>query len=111
MSEKDEIIRKLDKLIELQSKNQKIQTQEEMKANIRKASNEEILRQQIEMMAEYSRTCGVDRSPEASEAIASLYGWLIKAKCGLFVSFLVVFLGFFRLIKGISIKAIKFTKR
>ncbi len=111
MSEKEKIVDKLDKLIELLSRNKKEQPLEEMRANIKKASNEEILRQQIEMMAEYSRTCGVDRSPEASEAIASLYGWLFKAKYGFFVCFFIAFLGFFRLVKSIPIKGIQFIKR
>ncbi len=104
------IVEKLDKLIELMSQNKKEQTREEMRANIEKSSNEKILRRQIEMLAEYSRTCGIDRSPEASEAIASLYGWLIKGKYGFFACFLIAFLGFSHLIKCIPIKGIQFIK-
>lgn len=105
------MVQKLDKLIELISQNKKEQTREEMRANIEKSSNEQILRRQIEMLTEYSRTCGVDRSPEASEAIASLYGWLIKAKCGFFVCLLIAFFCFFRLLKSIPIKGIQFIRR
>ncbi len=106
MSKKEQIIEKMDKLIETLSKNKKEQTREEMQRNIRAASNEKILRRQIEMLTEYSRTFGVDSAPEANAAIASLYRALAEAKCLFFVRVFVALLGLGYLIKRFLIKRI-----
>ncbi len=105
------IVEKLDRLIAELYQNKKEQTREEMQRNIQGASNEKILRRQIEMLTEYSRTCGVDRSPEANEAIASLYRSLIKAKCFLFVRILITCFCIFYLLQCIAIKGVQFIKR
>lgn len=111
MSKKEQIIDKIDKLTEALCQNKKEQTREEMQRNIRRASNEKILRRQIEMLTEYSRTCGVDRSPEASRAIVSLYRSLLEAKCLLFVGIGITFFGLSHLIKRIPVKGIQLIKR
>lgn len=111
MSKKEQLIRKMDKLLEAPSQNKKEQSREEMHRNICQSSNEKILRRQIEMLTEYSRTCGVDRAPEANEAIVSLYRSLIEAKCLLFMRIFVALLGFGYLIKCFPIKGIQFIKR
>lgn len=106
------IVEKLDKMIELMSQNKKEQTREEMRRNIRKASNRKILRRQMELLTEHSRVDYQDSCPmpEASQAIASLHRELIKADGILFVRILVAFLGFSHLIKRIPIKGIQFIK-
>lgn len=111
MSKKEQIIDKIDKLTEALCQNKKEQTREEMQRNIRRASNEKILRRQIEMLTEYSRTCGIDRSPEASRAIVSLYRSLLEAKCLLFVGIGITFFGLSHLIKRIPVKGIQLIKR
>ncbi len=111
MSKKEQISDKIDKLTEALCQNKKEQTREEMQRNIRRASNEKILRRQIEMLTEYSRTCGVGRSPEASKAIVSLYRSLLEAKCLLFVGIGIAFFGLCYLIKRFPIKGIQFIKR
>lgn len=103
--------KKIDELIEALSKNIKSQTREEMQSAIKKAGNKKIFRRQIEMLAEYSRTCGVDRAPEASQAMIFLYGGLIKAECFLFVRILVAFFAFLYLFKRFPIKGIQFIMR
>ena len=56
------------------------QTKEEMHQKIMKASNKKILRRQLELLAEYSRTIGTDRIPESSEAMVSIQKELIRNK-------------------------------
>lgn len=43
------------------------QSEDEMRIKIRRSSNRKILRRQIEMLTEYSRTCGVERAPEKTK--------------------------------------------
>ncbi len=75
------------------------QSREEMHEKIMKASDRKILRRQMELLAEYSRTCGIERTPESSEAMTSIYKQLLKAECILFVRILIAFFGFLYLQK------------
>lgn len=113
MSEKEEIVKKLDKLIELLSKEKEGQTREELKQRIKKSSNRKMLRRQMELLAECSRVDYQDfcPMPEASQAIALLHRELVIAEGILLVRILIVLLGLRHLIKRIPIKGIQFIKR
>ncbi len=87
------------------------QTREEMQKKTKKASNIKILRRQIEMLTEYSRTSGIERSPEACQAIVELHKELTKAESIILMFFLVSLFGFDYLVKRIPIKGIKLIKR
>ena len=87
------------------------QSREEMHKRIRKASNRKILRQQIEMLTEYSRTCGIDRAPEACQAIAFLYRRLVEAEHILLVRILIALFVFLYMFKRFSVKIIELIKR
>lgn len=56
----------------------KERTREELHRDIRRASDKTILRRQMELLAEYSRTDGVDRIPEASLVLLEIYRELNK---------------------------------
>ena len=86
------------------------QSRQEMSEKIMKASNRKILRRQMELLAEYSRTCGVERIPEASQAMVCVHGELLKAECILFVRFQVAFFAILYFFKRFAIKRIKFIK-
>ena len=86
------------------------QTRDEMQRNIMEASKRKILRRQLELLAEYSRTCGIKRIPEASQAMVCVHRELLKAECILFVRFQVAFLAFLYFFKRFAIKRIKFVK-
>ncbi len=87
------------------------QTIEEMQRKIQVASNRKILRRQLEMLAEYSRTCGVDRAPEASQAMASLHRRLVKAESWCFVRFVIALFALLYFCKCFPVKGVKFVKR
>ena len=92
------------------SENKMEQSKEEMQERIRKASDQKILRRQMELLAEYSRTCGIERIPEASQAMVCVHRELLKAERILLVRFTVAFLAFFYFFKRFAIKRIKFVK-
>lgn len=87
------------------------QTPEEMHKKIQAASKRKILRRQLELLAEYSRTSGVERIPACSQAMVSLYRELVKAeRRALFlpVALLGISLG---LLYGVSVKRIQLGQR
>ena len=86
------------------------QTIEEMQRKIQVASNSKILRRQLEMLAEYSRTCGVDRAPEASQAMVCVHKELVKTNHIFFVRVQVAFFAFLYFFKRFAIKRVKFIK-
>ncbi len=49
--------------------NERRKKYEEIHAKIKSSSNKKILRQQLELLAEHSRICGIDQIPECSEAM------------------------------------------
>lgn len=128
----DVVTEKTDRLIELMKEAQQIigllsdigdrnlqkkegeemeQSEDEMRIKIRRSSNRKILRRQIEMLTEYSRTCGVERAPEACQAISSLHKELFKVENRFLVSCQIALLGFLYVIKCISVKGIQFIER
>ncbi len=105
--------KKIDELIEALSRNVKLQSIEEMSRAVKKASNRKILRRQMELLAECSRTdyqyfCPI---PEASQAIACIHKELIKTEYLLLVRILIVLFGFLYLFKRFAVKRIQFVKR
>ena len=89
------------------------QSREDMRRNIQRASNRRILRRQMELLAECSRTdyqytCPI---PEASEAMASVHKELIKAENRLLVGLLITLFGFLHLLKRFKVEGIQFIKR
>lgn len=87
------------------------QSVDEMQTKIRKSSNRKILRRQIEMLTEYSRTCGAERAPEACQAISSLHKELFKVENRFLVVCQIALLGFLYVVKCISVKRIQFIER
>lgn len=83
------------------------QTREEMRKKIQDASSKKILRRQMELLAEYSRTSGVDRIPEASEAMATIHRRLIKTECVFFVRIMVSLFTLLYFFKCFYVKGIK----
>lgn len=86
------------------------QTREEMKRRIEAASSRKILRRQMELLAEYSRTSGTERIPEASEVMAVVHKRLVKAERITFVRITVALFAFFYCIKRFSVKVVKLIK-
>ena len=76
-----------------------------------KSSKWKILRRQMELLTEYSRTSGQDKIPECADALVNTHRELVKAERRLIVRLLVLFLGFRYLMKRIPIKGIQFIKR
>lgn len=89
----------------------KKQSRKEMKKRIQEASNKKILRRQMELLAEYSRTSGIDQIPESSVAMTRLYRELIKTKILIFVSVAIVAFSIAHCLKCIPVKGIQFIKR
>lgn len=87
------------------------QSREEMHEKIMKASDRKILRRQMELLAEYSRTCGIERTPEASREMVCVHKELVKTNRFFFVRFTIVFFTFFYFFKRFAIKRIKLVKR
>ncbi len=89
------------------------QSREEMRKRIMAASKRKILRRQMELLAEYSRTNYEDDCPipEASQAMVSVHKELVKAERVLIVRILIAIFGFFYLVKSFSVKGIQFIKR
>lgn len=77
-----------------------------MRKKIKAASNRHILRQQMELLTELSRTRYYDICPiaESSQAMAAVHKELVKAESILFVRIPIVFFGFLYLLKRIGIK-------
>lgn len=86
------------------------QSREEMHEKIMKASDRKILRRQMELLAEYSRICGVERAPEASQAMVCVHKELVKTNCIFFVRGQVAFFAFLYFFKRFAVKSIKFIK-
>ncbi len=89
------------------------QPRKEMRRNIRRASNRKILRRQMELLAEYSRTDYQYDSPipASSEAMASVHRELIKAENRLLMGLLITLFGFLHLLKRFKVERIQFIKR
>ena len=87
------------------------QTREEMKKNIQKATKRKILRRQMELLAEYSRTSGTDKIPESSVAVTAVHNELVKAERIFFMRLLITFFGLLYLIRRIPIKGIELVRR
>lgn len=77
------------------------QSREDMKEKILKASKRKILHRQMELLAEYSRTSGINKIPECSVVMTNVHNELIKAERIFFVRLLIVFFGFVYLFKSI----------
>ena len=77
-----------------------------MRKKIKAASNRHILRRQMELLTEFSRTRYYDICPiaESSQAMAAVHKELVKAESILFVRIPIVFFGFLYLLKRIGIK-------
>lgn len=86
------------------------QSREEMHEKIMKASDRKILRRQMELLAEYSRTCGVERAPEASQAMICVHKELVKTNRIFFVRIQIVFFTFLYFFKRFAVKRVKFIK-
>lgn len=86
------------------------QSREEMHEKIIKASERKILRRQMELLAEYSRTCGTERIPEASQAIVCVHKELVKTKYLFFVRVQIAFFAFLYFFKRFAVKRVKFIK-
>lgn len=86
------------------------QSRKEMKKKIMKASKRKILRRQMELLAEYSRTSGINKIPESSIVMTNVHNELIKAERIFFVRLLIAFFGLIYLFKSIQIKLVKFIK-
>lgn len=71
-----------------------MQTREEMQKKIMAASNRKILRRQMELLAEYSRTSGTNKIPASSEAMTSIHKELVKAETLFFVRVLIALFTF-----------------
>ena len=82
------------------------QPREEMHEKIMKASDRKILRRQIE----YSRTCGTERIPEASQAMVCVHKELVKTKYLFFVRVQIAFFAFLYFFKRFVVKRVKFIK-
>ena len=86
------------------------QPREEMHEKIMKASDRKILRRQIELLAEYSRTCGTERIPEASQAMVCVHKELVKTKYLFFVRVQIEFFALIYFFKSFLVKRVKFIK-
>lgn len=86
------------------------QSREEMHEKIMKASDRKILRRQMELLAEYSRTCGIERAPEASQAMVCVHKELVKTKYLFFVRVQIAFFAFLYFFKRFAVKRIKFIR-
>jgi len=81
-------------------------TQEEIHKNIEASSNELILRRQLELLAEYSRTYGTVQIPECSEAMVEVYRELAHTEAKRFLRPL-LFGVCASLLYGISVKLVE----
>ena len=86
------------------------QSREEMHERIMKASDRKILRRQMELLAEYSRTCGIERAPEASQVMVCVHKELVKTNRIFFVRVQIAFFTFLYFFKRFAIKRVKFIK-
>ena len=101
----------LEALRQLRADIMKQQSQKEMSERIKSSSNRKILRRQMELLAEYSRTSGVDHIPECSEAMAKIYQELVKTECRS-IFFSVVLVGAsFGLLHSIGVELVKLCQR
>lgn len=85
-----------------------IQSQEDMKQKIQRASNRKILRRQMELLAEWCRISGQSQIPGASKAMIDVNRELLKTERVYFVRFLIAIFAVFYLAKCILVKGIKF---
>ena len=83
----------------------------EMRKRIEKASRRKILRRQIELLAEYSRTSGTDRIPESSQSLVMVHQELTKTEWICFMRFLIAFFALIYSVKRFPIKGIKLIRR
>lgn len=88
-----------------------MQAREEMHKKIMAASNRKILRRQMELLAEHSRTSGTYEIPAASEAMASIHKELIKTDRTFFVRIMIALFTFTYFFIRFSVKRIQFIKR
>lgn len=86
-------------------------TQQEIRKNIKVASNKSILRQQLELLAEHSRTHGVDQIPECSAAMARIYRELVRTERVTKLTALLFFGISFDFLYGVSVKVINLLRR
>jgi len=86
-------------------------TQQEIRKNIRAASNKSILRQQLELLAEHSRTHGIDQIPECSAAMAQIYQELVRTERVSKLTALLFFGISFDFLYGVSVKVINLLRR
>lgn len=85
--------------------------QEQIRKNIEASSNEKILRRQLELLAEYSRTHGMNQIPECSSAMTRVHRELVLAKCVPKVIGLLFFGVCLNQLYGIGVKLIKLCRR
>lgn len=91
--------------------NERRKKYEEIHAKIKSSSNKKILRQQLELLAEHSRICGIDQIPECSEAMVRVAQEL---NYGIRETILFALLAFgvsFYLLYSLSVKLIKLCRR
>lgn len=88
-----------------------VQSQEEMKYKIRKASRRKILRRQLELLAEWCRVSGQEQIPEATKAMILVHRELLKIESLLLMCFVIVFFTLLHGVKRFPIMRIKFIRR
>ncbi len=82
-------------------------SQEEIRKNIEASSNKLILRRQMELLAEYSRTCTTSPIPECSTAMVSVHRELSRIDRESKLTVLVCLGACFSLLYGICVKLVK----
>ena len=80
--------------------------QREIRKNIKAASSKSMLRRQLELLAEHSRTHGIDQIPECSAAMAQIYQELVRTERVSKLTALLFFGISFDFLYGVSVKVI-----
>lgn len=84
----------------------------ELNQKVRCASNEKILRRQLELLTKYCHRClDLEKIPEASESMVSIYRELVKAKIRTICFSVVLFGGLLYLLYRVLIKCIQLRQR
>ena len=91
--------------------NERRKKYEEIHAKIKSSSNKKILRQQLELLAEHSRICGIDQIPECSEAMVRVAQELNHGIRETILFALLTFGVSFYLLYSLSVKLIKLCRR
>lgn len=85
--------------------------QQEIRQNIEAASNKSILRRQLELLAEHSRTFGTSQIPECSAAMVQVYRELVRTERVSKLTALLFFGISLDFLYGVSVKVINLLRR